>query len=369
MKLAIVGTRGIPANYGGFETFAEELGSRLAQRGHQVTVYCRSNNIRYEEPTYKGVHLTILPTIGTKHLDTVAHTFLSVLHAMPRRFDCMLICNAANALFAAVPRLTGTPVALNVDGIERKRKKWGPAGRAYYRISEFLATFVPNVIVTDAAVIQEYYLNRYHKESVMITYGSECSRLPTRTVLERLQVQPREYFLYVSRLEPENNAHLVVEAFERVKTSKQLLIVGAAPYAQAYIQSLKSTRDSRILFPGAIYGVGYRELQSHAYAYIHATEVGGTHPALIEAMGAGNCPIVYDTPENREVVSDCGLYFTDVASLSQQIITTLDNPDLVERLRARAFERAKAVYSWDAVTTAYEDLFRKMTRQVGNASV
>jgi hypothetical protein len=156
MKLAIIGTRGIPANYGGFETFAEQLSTRLAARGHDVTVYGRSNNIRYQQPVYKGVKLTILPTVGTKHLDTVAHTFISVFHALGRRFDCILMCNAANAVFALVPRLTGTPVALNVDGIERLRKKWGPAGRAYYRLSEYLATVIPNVIVTDANVIRDY---------------------------------------------------------------------------------------------------------------------------------------------------------------------------------------------------------------------
>src|SRR2546425_4703938 len=133
MKLAILGTRGIPANYGGFETFAEELSARLAARGHDVTVYGRSHNIRYPYRTYKGVKLAILPTIGTKHLDTVTHTFLSVFHALPRRFDCILICNGANALFALVPRIAGIPVALSVDGIERLRRKWGLAGRLYYR--------------------------------------------------------------------------------------------------------------------------------------------------------------------------------------------------------------------------------------------
>src|SRR5215831_11225288 len=183
MKLAIIGTRGIPANYGGFETFAEELSTRLAARGHDVTVYCRSNNIRYRQPLYKGVHLIVLPTIETKYFDTVAHTFLSVLHAVPRRFDCVLICNAANAVFAAVPRLTGSPVALNVDGIERKRKKWGLIGRAYYRLSELLATFIPNVVVTDAAVIRDYYLTRYRKKSAMIAYGADCTRVETTSTV------------------------------------------------------------------------------------------------------------------------------------------------------------------------------------------
>ena len=175
MKLAILGTRGIPANYGGFETFAEELSIRLAARGHDVTVYGRSNNIRYTGKDYKGVKLVILPTIGTKHLDTVFHTFLSVFHAIPRRFEAVLICNAANAIFAAVPRITGSPVAINVDGIERKRRKWGLAGRTYYRVSEYLATLIPNVIITDAAVIREYYQQQYGVSSRMIAYGAECS--------------------------------------------------------------------------------------------------------------------------------------------------------------------------------------------------
>src|SRR5215470_10564946 len=206
MKLAILGTRGIPANYGGFETFAEELASRLVARGHDVTVYGRSNNIRYPEKIYKGVRLVVLPTIGTKHLDTVAHTFLSVLHAIPRRFDCILMCNAANAIFGVITRLTATPLVLNVDGIERLRKKWGAAARTYYRLSERLATVIPNVVVTDAEAIRNYYLKEYQIDSTMIAYGAECERTESTAVLDQLGLRPREYFLFVSRLEPENNA-------------------------------------------------------------------------------------------------------------------------------------------------------------------
>ncbi|HYR85278.1 MAG TPA: DUF1972 domain-containing protein [Terriglobia bacterium] len=361
MKLAILGTRGIPANYGGFETFAEELATRLAARGHDVTVYGRSNNVRYSQRIYKGVKLTILPTIGTKHLDTVTHTLLSVFHAFPRWFDCILMCNAANAIFALVPRLSATPVALNVDGIERLRAKWGPAGRAFYRVSEYLATKIPNVIVTDADVIREYYLREYGKTSTLIAYGANCERTETTVVLDQLGVRPRDYFLYVSRLEPENNAHIVIQAYEEVRTDKPLLIVGDAPYAHTYIRQLKSTRDPRIRFTGAIYGLGYRELQSHAHVYVQATEVGGTHPALIEAMGAGNCVLAKDTPENREVVGDCGLFFGDAGSLRGQMEATLRDTALVERFRASAQARVKAHYSWDAVTDAYEKLFRDLT--------
>jgi glycosyltransferase involved in cell wall biosynthesis len=253
-------------------------------------------------------------------------------------------------------------VALNVDGIERKRKKWGLAGRTYYQVSEYLATLIPNIIVTDAAVIREYYLQRYGASSRMIAYGADCSRQSTSAVQERLGVNPRQYLLYVSRLEPENNAHLVIQAFERVRTDMPLLIVGDAPYAQSYIASLKATTDSRVRFPGALYGMDYRELQSHAYVYVHATEVGGTHPALIEAMGAGNCVLVYDTPENREVVGDCGLFFSSADELSRLLQSAVDNPSLVEGYREKAQKRARAHYSWDAIADEYESLFRELCR-------
>ena len=178
--------------------------------------------------------------------------------------------------------------------------------------------------------------------------------------MNQLGVQPREYFLYVSRLEPENNAHLLIEAFEKVQTAKKLLIVGDAPYARSYIEQLKSTRDPRITFTGAIYGTGYCELQSHAYVYIQATEVGGTHPALLEAMGASNCVIAKDTPENHEVLQDCGLFFRDAGDLSRQLEQTLADEALVARLRTKAFHRASNNYSWDAITDGYEKLFKDL---------
>jgi glycosyltransferase involved in cell wall biosynthesis len=361
MKLVILGTRGIPANYGGFETFAEELSVRLAARGHEVTVYGRSNNVRFPEPLYRGVRLVILPTIPTKHLDTLAHTAISVFHALFRRYDAALICNAANAIFTAVPRLAGTPVALNVDGIERKRKKWGWAARQFYRVSEYLSTLLPNVIVTDAAVIQEYYMKQYRASSTMIAYGTESTRLETTEVLDTLGLSSRGYVLYVSRLEPENNAHVVIEAYRRVNTAMPLLIVGDAPYSGEYIARLKATADPRVRFAGGIYGQGYRELQSHAFAYVHATEVGGTHPALVEGMGHGNCVIVYDAPENREAAGDSALYFNSVETLAGQFQRVIDDAELLTSLRVKAQARAARLFSWDAIADRYERLFHEMT--------
>ena len=199
MNLAIAGTRGIPARYGGFETFAEELSTRLAARGHRVTVYCRQ---RHSEASYRGVNLKYLPTIRHKYLDTIAHSCLSTLHLLTTRQDAVLYCNAANAVFTWMPRIFGTPSALNVDGLERHRKKWNRFARAWYRLSEWLATWMPTEVITDAARIAEYYRERYGRESHMIPYGAELGPVATHDVLGKLSLEHRRYFLYVSRMEP-----------------------------------------------------------------------------------------------------------------------------------------------------------------------
>lgn len=361
MRIAILGTRGIPANYGGFETFAEHLSTRLAARGHDVTVYCRAHYVSPRELEFQGVRLKVLPTIRHKYFDTIVHTFLSALHAAPKRYDAALICNAANAPFAAILRLAGTPVALNVDGLEHKRKKWNSIARRYYLIAERLATILPTETVTDARVIQEYYRARYRTESTMIAYGAEVERRPDPLV-RRWRVEPNRYVLYVSRLEPENNAHLVIEAFKRVRTAHKLLIVGDAPYAREYINDLKARarRDRRIIFTGFVFGRDYRALQQNAYVYIHATEVGGTHPALLEAMGFGNCVLTLAAPENIEAIGDAGIAYTDENDLAEKLQRVLRDGSLVHSYRNRAQARVLEYYDWDYVVDQYERLFAKM---------
>ena len=361
MRIAILGTRGVPANYGGFETFAEHLSTRLVARGHDVTVYCRAHYVSPRQIEFQGVRLKVLPTIRHKYLDTVIHTFLAALHAVPRRFDVALICNAANAPFAPILRCTGTPVALNVDGLEHKRKKWNSLGRQYYLMAERLATILPNETVTDARVIQEYYLARHHAISTMIAYGAEIERRPDPLV-RRWRVEPNRYVLYVSRLEPENNAHLVIEAFKKVRTAHKLLIVGDAPYARDYINDLKARarRDRRIVFTGFVFGRDYRALQQNAYCYVHATEVGGTHPALLEAMGFGNCVLTLAAPENIEAIGDAGIAYADEKDLTEKLQRVLRDGSLVQAYRNRAQARVREAYDWDYVVNQYEELFARM---------
>jgi glycosyltransferase involved in cell wall biosynthesis len=353
VRIAILGTRGIPARYGGFETFAEELSTRLAARGHRVTVYCRE---RHPEANYRGVFLVYLPTWRHKYFDTIVHTFLSTFHLIFHRVDVALYCNGANAIFTLPPRVFGIPTLLNVDGLERKRKKWNRLAKTWYAISEWLATFCPTVVITDARQIQAYYLKSYGKRTQFIPYGAVTGRVSSADVLVKLGLEPGAYILYVSRMEPENNALLVREAFEQVAAPVKLALIGDAPYAQEYIERVRDTRDPRVIIPGAIYGAGYHELLSHCLAYVHATEVGGTHPALIEAMGRGALVLYLDTPENSEVASGVGIAF-ESGNLREKLSEVL-GMSLEERSGwgRRAMERVAERYSWDAVTLQYEAL-------------
>lgn len=365
MRLAILGTRGVPAAYSGFETLAEELGARLAGRGHAVTVYTRAHYAPPGLRAWRGIRLVVLPTIRHKYLDTVVHTALSTAHALGGRYDVLLVCNAANAIFTCWPRLVGTRVALNVDGHDRHRKKWNALGRLWYTLSERLALRLPNAIVTDAAVIERYYRDTHGRETVLIPYGAEAQPTGDRDVLDRFGLEPGKYILYLGRLEPENNAHVVVAGFEPLPTPMKLAIVGDAPYAADYIARLRQTTDPRIVFTGGVYGAGYRQLQSHAALYVQATEVGGTHPALVEAMAYGHAIAANDVGEHREVLGDAGVYFRadDPRTLTAALERLLADPALAADLGRRAAARAAERYSWDSVTDAYERLFLSLARR------
>jgi glycosyltransferase involved in cell wall biosynthesis len=362
VRIALLGTRGIPAHYGGFETFAEELSVRLVARGHEVVVYCREP---FSDEFYRGVRLRYLPTIRHKYFDTIAHTLVSTAdlvwrHVRGNKVDVALYCNGAHAIFTMVPRAFGIPTALNVDGLERKRKKWNRLAKAWYLISEWLATFCPTVTITDARAIQDYYRERYRKDSVFIPYGAELGRLQSQGVLQKLGLEPDGYFLYVSRMEPENHPLEVRQAFETVAIPLKLVLVGDAPYAREYIRRVRDTRDPRVLIPGAIYGLGYHELGSHCFAYIHATEVGGTHPALIEAMGRGALVLYRNTPENAEVAGGAGIPFEPAELAAKMQFAFKMSEAERDELRRKAMERVRERYSWEAVAGEYERLLAEM---------
>lgn len=357
MKIAILGTRGVPPSYGGFETMAAELGTRLIARGHEVWVYCREDG----PDTWNGIHRVVLPSLGAKYFETVSHSFFSALDAVRREFDAVLVCNAANAFVLPILRAARIGVAINVDGIERKRRKWNILGRAVYTIGEaFSASFA--TVVADADVIANYYRGHYAIEPVTIPYGAEFPVEDDSDVLERLNLKPCGYLLYVSRFEPENNPLEVVLAYEKLLDAPPLVMLGKGLYAPELVAELHRHASDKILFPGALYGGDYRTLQRNALVYIQATEVGGTHPAMIEAMASGGAVLAHDTPENREVGGDSVGYFRlrGAETLSGTLREWLSNPLVLEEFRSRARRRTAQRYSWDAVTDAYERLFQAL---------
>jgi glycosyltransferase involved in cell wall biosynthesis len=365
LRIALLGSRGIPARYGGYETLMEELAPRLARRGCAVTVYCRSRYTPRALRRHADAELVVLPTLPTKHLDTPVHTLLSCLDARGRSFDAALLVNSANALFLPLLRAAGIPVALHVDGIERRRAKWGPLGRGVYAASERLAAMLPDALITDAEVIRRHYRCIHGVDSEVITYGVDPRPPGAAGTLRALGLEPRRYFLYVSRFEPENNPHQVAAAYRRVGGALPLVMVGDAPYARRFIAGFTGQADPRILFPGAIYGEGYRELLAHALAYVHATEVGGTHPALVEAMGYGNCLVVHSTPENREVAGDVALYF-DAAhpdALAEILERLRDRPAAAAALGEQAARRAARLFSWETVADRYAALLHRLAHR------
>ena len=391
LRIAICGIRGIPACYGGFETFAEELSTRLVQRGHDVTVYGRSHVISHKEPLYRGVKLRLLDAPKHKYLETPVHTFRTFLDIKRGTSDVILLCNAANSPFVWLPRLRGIPVAVNVDGIERRRAKWNAAGRLWYRLGELSSVLFASEVIADADVIADYYSSRYRCRSTVIRYGYRKERLsdvdakarasaaqlddggaqPTAedlALLEKLGVLPNRYLLYVSRLEPDNNAHVVIAAYnqlpESAKQKTPLVIVGDAPYAKEYIESLRAAAGPGVIFAGYQFGASYTTLQLFALMYLQATEVGGTHPALVEAMGYANCIIANDTPEHREVLGDAGLIYrwNCSDSLSHEISRLLVTPEALVKLRSLAFNRAQEQFDWERICDEYETLLERVAK-------
>ncbi|MDD5564683.1 MAG: DUF1972 domain-containing protein [Thermoanaerobaculaceae bacterium] len=359
MRVAILGTRGIPARYGGFETFAEELAARLAARGHEVTVYTRAQAGVPGVAAHRGARVRTLPALRVKALETLSHTLLSCLDASRRRFDVVLLCNAANAPLLPLLHARRLPVALNVDGLERKRRKWGRLGQAYYRACERLSALWADVVVTDAAMIQRYYRRAWRRASVMIPYGGDLPRPAGDSALRRLGLAPQRYVLYVSRFEPENNPDRVVAAYRAVPGDVPLVLVGGAPYARTLVGRVRrlASEDPRVVLAGPVYGEEYRQLLFHAGAYVHATEVGGTHPALVEAMGAGRVIFFLDNMPNREVAGGVGVPFAFAADgLTAALAGFLAAPDRFAGLGAAARARVAERYRWDDVAAAYERL-------------
>lgn len=361
LRIAIMGVRGVPARFGGSETVAEEIGSRLVERGHKVVVYCHQHNSTTDERFYKGMERVVLPSINTLSLDTPTHTLLSILHLILfNKADVIHFHGVGNAFVLPLLKVIAPnkKSIVVVDGPDWERPKWRRLVRLGFKLSFRLAVKMADAIISDNKPVQRLFRERYGRETVYVPYGADLTRYESMGALEQYGLEPDRYILFVGALVPDKGHHVLIEAFERLKTDMPLVIVGDTPYALEYKRKIQSTKDPRIRFLGYVYGKPYRELLNYAHIYVHPLIVDGTSPALLQAMAAGNCVVASNLPETMDVVGDAGFSFRcgDAEDLRRVLRMLLENPALVQEYKAKARQRIVSHFSWDRVTDEYEAL-------------
>ena len=369
LSIALVGTRGVPARYGGFETCVEEVGRRLAARGHRVTVYCRTPSgsgrraakATADRPrTYLGMRLVHLPALRSRSLETLSHTGLSVAHLFTRRPDAAVLFNCANAPFLPVIRAARVPVATHVDGLEWRRAKWGPTGQRYYKAAERMSVRLSDTLIADAQGIADYYRDTYAADSDLIAYGAPRIEPFATGRLAEVDLTADGYHLVVARFEPENHVLEIVRGYTASSAALPLVVVGSAPYAHAYTESIRAAADGRVRFLGAVWD---QELLDQLYAgariYLHGHSVGGTNPSLLRAIGAGAATEAFDVNFNREVLGESGRFFATPADVTALVESAESDPESVHRRGVIAREQARR-YDWDDVATRYEQMCARL---------
>lgn len=358
LRIALIGTRGIPAAYGGFETAVEEVGRRLVDRGHRVLVYGRDAGTAGD--VHLGMRRITLPAVRQKALETLSHTALSTVHAVTKaRPDAAFVFNAANSPFLPLLRARRIPVALHMDGLEWRRSKWGPRGKAYYRAAESFGVRQADAIIADAPGIADYYDHQFGVASELIRYGAPLLDDAPTAGVRGLGLEPGGYHLVVARFEPENHVREIIEGYAMSQAAKPLVVVGSAPYAAEYTAAIDriAAADPRIRLLGAVYDQDLLDaLYHHASTYLHGHSVGGTNPSLLRAMGAGTAVIAFDVVFNREVLDEQGWYFRTPGDVAAAVDAAEADAAAVVAASAAARRRAAEAFSWDDVAATYEDL-------------
>lgn len=365
MKIAMIGTRGVPAAYGGFETAVEEIGSRLAEAGHEVVVYCR-HATRPRKREYRGMRLVHLGSLPVKSADTLSHTALSVAHVVShRRPDAAFVFNAANAPFVPLLRARGIPTAVHVDGLEWKRDKWGHRARRYYRWAEAYAVRHADALIADAQGIADYYRDEFQVPTELLTYGAKIIEDAPTDRIAALGLTPGQFHVAVARFEPENHVDVIVDGYRESRAKHPLVVVGGAPYAADYVERItrSAAADDRIRLLGSIYDQEtLDQLYSHAATYLHGHSVGGTNPSLLRAMGAGTAVLAWDVIFNREVAGPAASFFGSARELASAVEHAEDDPSGTAHSGKAMQERAAEVYRWNLVAAGYESLAERLQR-------
>jgi glycosyltransferase involved in cell wall biosynthesis len=354
MRVAFIGTRGVPARYSGFETCVEQVGRRMVQRGHEVVVYCRSGHYQERLTEYLGMQLMYLPAVRQKHLETLSHTALSALRLS--RGTAIVCMGVGNAPVVRWLEVGGRRTVFNVDGADWRRDKWGRFARWYLHTTEGLAAGGRSLVVADAKAVQDYYERVYHRSSELVPYGADPPADRGTDAVDKFALEPERYLLFVGRLVPENGAHDFLEGVRLSRVEAPAVVVGDASYADDYKESLRAMAPPSTVFTGFQFGGAYQQLTSHAGLFVLAATVGGTHPVLVEQMAAGNAILARETDSNREVLGDAGLYWDTPADLAVLLREVWPDAERRRSLGECARQRARERYDWEDVTTRYLEL-------------
>ncbi len=361
IKVAFIGGRGVISKYSGIESYYEEVGSELAHRGHEVTVYCR-NYFTPEVPEHRGIRIVRLPTVRSKHFETVIHTFLSTLHVLTRDFDIVHYHALGSALFSSIPRMFGRKTIVTVQGLDWQRKKWGAAASAVLRLGERAAVRLPNATMVVSQTLQRHYLDQHSEHTFYVPNGGLLREKRAPKKLHDWKLDPDRYILFLGRLSPEKGCHILIDAYEQIKTDAKLVLAGAGSYCDSYSRQLRSHASDKIKILNWVSGDALDELLTNAMIFVLPSDLEGLSLALLDAMGAGVCVVASDIPENREVISGAGFTFErgNAADLAKRLMFLIANPSVRKAAAGAGRQVIEDKYQWSRVASEIEDVYRKV---------
>ena len=361
LKIAIIGSRGYPYVYSGYETLVKELSERLVESGHHVKVYCHSSLFKKKPRHVNGIELVYTLSVETKFLSQIINSFFSFIHLCFYKVDVVLVLNSANGPFGLITKIFRIPTVINVDGLEWLRPKWRGLGSIYFKWASKMATLFYDKIINDSDEMRKVYLDLFKIDSEVIAYGANIRKSESSQLIKKLNLNKREYYLIVGRLIPDNNADLIINGFIKSNSKRKLVIVGDVPYKDFYASNLKKIKDDRLVFTGYVKDQDLlTELYHNCYVYVHGHEFGGTNPTMIKAMAYGCAILALDTPFNKEMLQNnkYGLFFKK----KKRDVTFLINyceeeNNLIKKLRFESVKGINDKYNWDVITQKYLDVF------------
>ena len=362
-KISIIGVKGYPYVYGGYETFVKEISERLSDKCN-ITIYCHKSLFSNKPKNIKGINLVYIPSIETKILSQPIHSFFSIIYACFSKTDFILVVNPANGPFGIIPKLFKIPTAINVDGLEWLRPKWKGLGSLYYKFASRMATLFYDQIINDSDEMRKVYLKLFKIDSKVIAYGANIRKSKYPDLIKKWNLKTKEYYLVVGRLIPDNNADLIIKGFLKCNSKKKLVIVGDVPYKDSFASDIKNLANKRLIFTGYVKDQNMlAELYHNCYVYIHGHEFGGTNPTMIKAMAYGCAILALDTVFNREMLQNgkFGIFFKKQLSSAKKMIEYCEKENTVmDDLRKKSVNGITKKYNWDFVASQYLEVIKSL---------